>query len=264
MDTALHMMARSRPLNIPEKQGAVCGTELAKLRGMRSVLTGCLGAVVIAAVLTFAGCVVSPIPEPPQASLDIAKVFGDSSGMRGITINGDPGAAEPVGATVRVYNLDSSDDPVDGVVEVNGSFIVELLVNEGDEVRLQIIDDEVRSDPIDAIFGRSGTRPVPSERPLASCLILDPPAELALGASQAVVVENRCDEEVQIEEPTLRRPLTGIAIGADRSWPEVLPQGGSVSVTVAVDAGWSEEDIFFIEASGPEHDRRPITVIAPP
>lgn len=229
---------------------------------MRSWVTGCFGTLV---ALLLAGCVMSPIPEPPQATFIVDKVITENTqGMRSLgIITGDPGAASPVGATIRVFNLDAQYSPVDGQVEANGSFMLDLEVDEGDELRFQIITDEYRFDAIDLVAGPPNTVPVLAERPLADCLLLEPAAEIDLAATQTVVVENTCENDVQLEAPSLRAPLTGIEIGSDRSWPEVVTPGGSITVDVQVDPDWDIEDIFFITVITPELDRRPITFVPP-
>ena len=92
-------------------------------------------ALALAALLLAAGCIISPKPEPPAAgaSLDPGRVTTvDSRQGTGtdvgslLCVSGEPGSASPPGATVRIYNLDSTAPPVETVVRQDGSFSAQL------------------------------------------------------------------------------------------------------------------------------------------
>jgi hypothetical protein len=226
---------------------------------MRCSHTGRLEALL--AVLV-AGCVISPRPEPPQATLDMDLV--NSGRHFGPTIIGDPGAASPAGADVRAIDLDTEAARAAARIEDDGSFEIELEIHDGDVVRLQVVGDDVRSEPIDVLVADLGTTLEPVVPPLGDCLILEPAEEIDLAEGRRVAVDNDCGREVVIEQPTLRLPIAGIEIGADLAWPLSLADGDSVDVRVEAEPGFATEDVFFIEASAPEHDRRPITFVPPP
>jgi hypothetical protein len=69
---------------------------------------------------------------------------------------------------------------------------------------------------------------------------------------------------VQIEAPTARRAVPGLSVGQGTTWPATLAPGASLQVPVSLQSVDVAEEIIFIEASTPEKDRRPITVIAGP
>lgn len=230
---------------------------------MRRPATGQLALWLLGAVIALSGpaCFVSPRPEPPQADIELDRIFTDPF-VYGTTVEGGPGAASPAGAAVRATSLESVAPPVEALIRDDGSFELELDVNPGDEVRFQVVTSTERGEPVDAVIGADGGLS-PAERALAGCLILAPPAELDLSEAGAVTVRNGCGEEVRLQEPRLRRPLAGIEIGGDLSWPLTVADGDEIRVRVAGETEPEREEIFFIEASAPEPDRRPITIVPP-
>jgi hypothetical protein len=123
---------------------------------------------------------------------------------------------------------------------------------------------DARSAPADVVIGADGTSPTPAVRPLAGCLALTPAAELDLADAASVLVRNQCGDAVQLEQPALRRPVAGIVLGQGVAWPATLADGEELAIDVQTEAGFATEDIFFVEASSPQRDRRPITVVPPP
>ncbi len=226
-----------------------------------------LGLTLVVAVAG-AGCSISPKPQPPVpgSGFDFGKVKTHDTGTFGPkAIEGGPGAASPPGALVRAVNLELPEDPVDGIIADDGSFEVELTLTEGDEVRLQIIDGDDRSDPVDVVVGPDDTSPALAVRALGGCLTLTPPAEIDVAIEQLVEVHNGCGEGVTIIEPTLRRPTPGLSVGIGGTWPAQVAAGSSISVAVEFQAPEGTlEEIAFVEATAPESDRRPITVLPAP
>jgi hypothetical protein len=226
---------------------------------------------VIAAAIAVSGCQadISPQPEPPVRQ-DIFEVdFGQveatvdsySNGVSGL--EGAPGSAKPPGATLRAVNLDNLDDPVETTIQPDGSFAVEFSVAIGDEVRLQIFSDALRSDPFDVWVEADESPPTPVTRALADCLKLTPPLELVLASGAGEVrVDNDCSEPVQLATPYLRRPVPGLSIGAGQTWPANLPAGATINIAIAIDGSTPLplSEVVFIEAMSPQNDRRPITV----
>lgn len=246
----------------------MAGTTVANLGVMNRRSTARLASVLGLAWLAplLSGCVMSPMPEPPQATIDVDgvvtydPVFGDEP-----TIVGGPGAASPAGALLRAFNLDADVAPVETLVETDGSFEVELVITAGQEARLQVVAEalDARSAPLDVVIGPHGSTPTPAPRPLAGCLELTPAAELDLADAAAVLVRNRCGAAVQLEQPALRRPVTGLEVGAGLAWPATLADGDELAIDVQAEAGFATEDVFFVEASSPQRDRRPITFVPP-
>jgi hypothetical protein len=215
--------------------------------------------------LLLAGCVVGPLPEPPQVELDADKVLTTDPSHRGPGLWGQPEAASPAGAVVRLYPLDSAQAPLEAVVEDDGSFTFNLSPATGDELRLQVIAEAGRSRPVDLVVAGSGDdrHLRPATRPLGSCFLLDPEAALDLDQGRTITIDNRCAEELRIDEPALRRPIDGLVVGGAHSWPLRLAPGDSLTVELEPSAELDQEEILFIRASAPEVDRRPITVMPP-
>ncbi len=218
-------------------------------------------AVCLTAVL-LAGCgpqVISPKPEPPGNGIELGSVqTHDSLGPGPKLVAGAPGAAKPAGAILRVFNLDSTDDPVDGVIEADGSFSLEVVADEGNELRLQMVNGSERFEPLDVVVGPSDTSPTLALHALGDCLTLKPKAEIDTAVQQSVVVTNGCSAPVTIAQPTLRRPTSGLTVGTGAQ----LAPNESVSVTVQFQApAGTLEDIVFIQAtaapSGSSRHHRP-------
>jgi hypothetical protein len=222
--------------------------------------------VTTACLLFGASCVLSPKPEPPMATIDVGEVFLDPPTYgTARTIKGGPGAVEPAGAILRATNLDSDFPVVQREVEDDGSFelTIELEFIDESEIRLQVIDDEVRSDPVDVVLSLDDNSIELAQRALDDCLILDPSLELDLEESESIAVSNDCGEDVVLEPPRLRRAFPGVQVGAEHSWPLVLGDGESIEMSVDFEPDSDGELVVFLEASSPESDRRPVTLVFP-
>ena len=211
--------------------------------------------------------------QPPTAGIDatldpdrVSTADGHTRGEE-LSLMGEPEAASPSGATVRVYNLDSEDPPVETTVQGDGSFQLTLPAEPDDEIRLQVVTEQSRSAPIDAYFGTLVGLPevdVTSEA-LESCLAVDPAYELEVVDSATISVTNNCSYEVVLDEPQPRVVISGLELGAEQTWPLTLAPGSSVSVTVSVSADSSLlEEIIFILVSEPVAARYPITLYVAP
>jgi len=223
-------------------------------------------ACLLAALVVVVGCGISPKPEPPSVDptppvLDPSQVVATepTDGPPEPTIVGGPGAVNPAVGLVRATRLNDTSDPVDATILEDGSFELWLDLFPGDEVRLQILGEETRSEPFDFIVGAGASSPLPAPRPLGDCFTLSPRASLDLARGHVVHVANQCAFDVTIESPQLRRPTPGWSAGADRNWPVTLAPGSDFDLVVVAPAGVGEE-VVFVQASSPLQDRRPITV----
>ncbi len=210
-------------------------------------------------------CGISPKPEPPEPlpviESDVVQVtpardYGEPAG-----VEGGPGSVRPAQGVVRVWNLDAQTDPIDAPVGSDGSFAAHFDLMLGDEVRLQVIDGDRRSVPVDLVVTDATGPAQRAEHALQACLTLDPALEVVYPASASVLVHNGCDADVVLDPPWYRRAAYGLGAGQSETWPATIPSGAALVVTVDVqpDAGAFEE-ILFLRASAPKVDRRPLTV----
>jgi hypothetical protein len=124
-----------------------------------------------------------------------------------------------------------------------------------------VISSVSRSNPLDVVIGPDNTQPTLSARPLSSCLLLTPALQIDVSTANAVHVENRCTQPVQMQAPAARRNVAGLQVGAGGSWPAVIAPSTSIDVSIVFHpSAAADEEIVFIEASSPQRDRRPITV----
>lgn len=201
-----------------------------------------------------------------MATIDVDEVFLDTAiYSTSRTIRGGAGAVEPPGAIVRATNFENDQPHVQSTVEPDGSFelIVEIDLAGENEIRLQVISDEARSEPIDIVFTPDSEHFELAERALGHCLVLDPSLELDLEDSQTIHVSNGCGEAIELEPPRLRRVFAGVQVGAEHSWPMTLADGDSIEVSVDFEPNSNGELVIFLEASSPESDRRPVTLVFP-
>lgn len=225
---------------------------------MRSVLR--LADVAALLALVFHGCAIKPRPEPPpgeEPAVDLDKInLAFPGGPAPIWVAGGPGAASPPGARLRAYNLDLAANPHETIIQDDGSFSFFVTGESGDEVRLQVLSDSKRSKPIDFILDDPPTQ---STRAL-DCLTLSPALELDLNTSSSLRITNDCPFDVRVEPPSLRRPVIGVAIGTNESWPIDLAPSAFATVSVTVTTPDPFEEIAFISASSPSPDRYPVTL----
>lgn len=218
-----------------------------------------LGSLVLA--LVGAGCVGTPIPQPPALDPPDADLIRHEDFGTFAQLVGEAGAVVP-GATLWAMNLDGTLDPETTVAEADGSFMLSFFAIPGHEVRVQARDGDDRSRPVDLLVPRGEV-----VRATEGCLALEPALEVrlaaavAVGASETRVVRvsNRCAGEA-VFDVALRRPSDAWRVVTPG--PFSVPSGGAADVEVAfapLSAGLHEE-IVFLALSAPALDRRPITL----
>ena len=226
---------------------------------------------IVASVIAVMACenAISPQPEPPGRgilSIDASGIQSwiepDSKGFVGL--RGAPGCAKPAGATVRATPLYTPQDPNQSVIHADGSFEIPLAMELGDEVRLQIHTDFLRSEPLDLQVAGHGVTMNPVSHPLA-CLTLVPSSELDLtSGSETVLAINGCSTPVVLETPTFRRSTQSIRI-TGTSWPVTLQPEKTWEISFESDESPSGfEEIVFLPIASPQRDRRAITLFASP
>jgi hypothetical protein len=211
--------------------------------------------------LGVAGCIVSPQPNPPSLDPQTITVYLDPAGiMDSVEVRGAPGSVFPAEGAIVAVNLDSTEPPTAEPVNADGSFVAIVRIGGDDELRVQVRNGGVRSEPFDFRFRLDGTI-VPSERPLADCLRVAPALELDLGTRLmgSVAVENACAHAVTFL-PSRLRAAGPFDVVTDVS---TLAPGASALLRVSAHpAPGAREDVLFIETSDPPGDRRPISLFA--
>ncbi|MFW5739072.1 MAG: hypothetical protein ACOC1F_01765 [Myxococcota bacterium] len=225
------------------------------------------------------GCSLRPQPEPPPVEPgpdidpDLLSVVPTMpAAMHSGTIEGARGAV-PAGATVRAYNLHTALPPFETTVASDGSFTLSIEMVEGDEVRLQAIVDDERSEPLDLIVGAPNTKPVLASRALSDCLSIAPATQLDLGSLaggqsivRPVVIANGCAFEISVDRAQMRRPVEGLTVDVPTALPFSVSAGESASLHLRYDApvgvDGEAEDVLLIQVDAPQRDRRPVTVFA--
>ena len=209
------------------------------------------------------------MPEPP--ALDPTKVgeqpmiFVTNDGV--VSLGGEPGATAPR-TTVRITNLDDTAAPIETRAGADGSFQVTLEVPLGDELRLQPILGGERGAPLDLLRATDGTF-VPSPR--HDCFRIESGLELEFAGvrggsveTEAVQLENGCDQEASVDSSGTRLGLTAFALGTNL--PIVVPPQSSATVLVERDSTVTDEqeDVLFLTVNIDGVGRRyPITLFAP-
>ncbi len=211
--------------------------------------------------LTATGCVGTPLPQPPvlEPPNPDGVLFNGSGSTVGVV--GSPGAVAPGIPELWLVNLDGVADPVLATVAEDGSFAVTFESADGDEVRMQARDGELRSDPVDVRVPDS----TPSVRS-AACLVLDPPLELRFAGTPTgertpgtITLENTCGAEARIDTADLRRPAPFSVLDAT---PVIIADGATATLNVefAPTGRGTQEEILFVQITSPTADRRPITL----
>jgi hypothetical protein len=203
----------------------------------------------------------TPLPEPP--ALDGQRIHrpdGISTLTGDVTIVGDARSASP-GATVRVTNLETTDEPATATVAADGSFTVEVPATDGDELRIDAVSRDGRSEPIDVILGEQLT---PSPR--HTCVTLSPADTLEFSESTAetLVVRNRCDSELSLEAPRSRLSLPYFTLETELPMTLAESETGALDFAYSDDDAAEREDVFFVDIDvGGEVIRYPVTLYAP-
>lgn len=218
-----------------------------------------------------ASCGFTPVPEPPaldppdleQVTLVVDSILPPTPETP-FDIAGDVGAAEP-GTTIWIVNLDLPYPPWESVVGEDGSFLVSVLGEEGQELRIQLRQDDLRSDPLDVIIENivNGARVSLADR--EGCITAA--AELDLGdapvsetTTGSIVVANHCADDLVIERVESRRAMPDLA--ATPTLPLTIAPGTSsqIDIRFAPSEEGTFEEILFIFITSPVTERRSVTV----
>ncbi len=188
----------------------------------------------------------SPLPEPP--AIDGSRIgsgpsLAPASLPAEIEITGDRASASP-GATLRVTNLDTTDEPVTTTVTDDGRFSVLVSVSPGDELRFEAFRGELRSEPVDRIIDGELT-PAPRH----DCIALTPGyvVEFDGSTAESLFIDNQCDAPAVVQDPRFRLGLPDFALTT--ALPVTIEPGRSASLRFSYDPQSSEtpEDVFFVD-----------------
>ncbi|WP_437626099.1 hypothetical protein [Sorangium sp. So ce1151] len=226
------------------------------------------GAVVALLAVLLGGCVVSPQPSPPVLDPivdgELVGVSGEFGILRNqISVEGRPGAVAPAEGLIVVTNLDTTDAPVLGEVNEDGSFFVTVTASTENILRVQVKQDQRRSRPVDLLLAASPAGSTLRILDHLPCLEMEPDAWVTVeGGARDVVIRNTCADDVSIEAPRLRREGGPFSVSPAAAF--VVPSGESTLVTVRVDGGGAErEDVLFLDVTAPEPGRRALTLTLP-
>lgn len=213
-----------------------------------------------AVLLLAAGCVGTPVPQPPAHQPPDPAMFAyEPVGTGPPAFFGRPGSAEP-GTMLWIAPLDTPQDPLLVEVQADGSFMTGLFVPDGQELRVQTRSAAGRSRPIDVRV------PVGGEivRDTEACLVVPaelelPPGPVGVPVDAVLALENVCLETHRIGAARLWRAAPAWSIG---STPLEIPPESTVELAVRFipEAGLSEE-ILFLDVDLPTSERRPVTLI---
>jgi hypothetical protein len=188
----------------------------------------------------------SPLPEPP--AIDGSRIGVENSIVpvsfpADIEIVGERDSASP-GATLRVTNLDTTDDPVTTTVTDDGRFSVLVTVTPGDELRFEAFRAEYRSDPVDLVFD-DGPLPAPRH----DCITLTPGylVEFDGSTAESLFIDNQCDSPAVVQDPRFRLGLSDFELTT--ALPVTIEPSRSTSLRFSFDpqAAGIREDVFFTD-----------------
>ncbi len=254
----------------PKRKVAQLGRGLAFCWGM--VARGTYLRILLTLLALSVSCGINPVPEPPSSNpieppkVELVTLAPDPMmADTDIDVAGAPGSAEP-GAELWVVNIDGTEPPTTTEVQPDGSFALVVQGFANDELRLQLRQGSLRSEPI--VPAQPGPAVI-SVRALSDCILLDPPQELILPKpsspeppSASIRIENTCAMDVDITDLRLR--LASSALSAelrDASPPDVVPANGTREILVRA-YGDPAEEILLVEFSSAQQDRRPITLVS--
>jgi len=216
--------------------------------------------------VVLAGCAVDPLPEPPAEPELVGEFHGETCLVcdAQAKLAGGPGSVQSADS-IWVVNLDGTGPPQTAPVQSDGSFELFVSALDGDEIRLQARQDELRSAPIDLVMAVDGVLE-PAPRPLEDCFQLS--AELAMpdttvggSATRTLRLEHTCAAPLSLELVALRAPSADFAVAAPGT-PLVLASGEFIDVAIELHpaAAGLREEVLLVEVSSPAADRRAVTL----
>ena len=220
----------------------------------------------VAILLCAVACGVSPKPEPP-VTVPKPPTFEavprvDTLTASSVGITADPLTVDPPDGILRAYNLETADPPHETPIQTDGSFELLLPGRVGDELRFELLLGSTGSAPKDWIVAEPGSALAEVDAPLRDCFVVTPSILfVSRGETVMVTVEDICGLGVELDEPRPRNAPGAFGVGEGQSWPLTLQVGHPVELPVVASGGEAgDEEIYFVEASAPELDRRAVTL----
>ncbi len=214
--------------------------------------------------LLCAGCVATPLPDPPTLEPpDVERMFVSPTSVGpALELRAMPGTVD-AGLTVVAVNLDQSDPPVRAVADPDGSFTLTVLGFSGHVVRVHAEMDGARSSPVD--FVAVGGTPSPLVPTLADCLVMADAlsfGEVAVGATERITIpiDNDCASEVRFDAIALRVPTLGLNVVTAAPLTIAASSSGVIEVDVTPSAPGALEEVLLVGVAAPEIGRRAVTL----
>jgi hypothetical protein len=189
----------------------------------------------------------SPLPEPPAidgSRIGYGPALAPASLPADVELIGDLASASP-GSTLRVTNLDTTDEPVTTTVTDDGRFSIMVSVSPGDELRFEAFRGEFRSEPVDRIANSQELAPAPRH----DCIALTPGyvVEFDGSTAESLFIDNQCDAPAVVQAPRFRLGLPDFA--PTTALPVTIEPGRSASLRFSYTPQSAEapEDIFFVD-----------------
>jgi hypothetical protein len=220
---------------------------------------------ILAALVLGAGCIFTPVPEPPNLEPpDVDRIVVNTSRQVGTyEIAGGDGAATP-STILWTINLDTEDPPVTTEVADDGSFSLLVAADPGDELRLQSRRDEVRSEPVDAVVTDTGAL---RRSVVQGCIALEPTFEVDLGTAAtdetihgAVELTNNCAEEIEVVAARLRVETAPFDVATTTPLGIAIGESAVIETLFSPVAIGVHEEVLLLEVGATTIDRRAVTL----
>ncbi|MGE0787159.1 MAG: hypothetical protein AB7S26_15920 [Sandaracinaceae bacterium] len=218
-----------------------------------------LGWLAAVAALALAGCVATPVPDPPDIEPpNLANIVVNGPvgvpGMGSVNLDASADAVEP-GATLWALGGFAIGPARTAPANDLGGFSTSVPVDDGRPwVRLQARDGERRSIPLDVdVDVREGP---PTLLPLSSCVEIDSEARFDTD-DVAVSIVNRCGATLTLARLDLR---DGEPIELDPDLPRDIPDLGSDAILLRATGPDAFEGFVRVSLTGAVTEVRGVTV----
>jgi hypothetical protein len=163
-------------------------------------------------------------------------------------IVGDAGSVPP-GAQVSLTDLDTTLPPTIVGADADGSFLVPLDFNSGDELRLEVVRGDERSLPTDLLVSDAFEISAPAR---LDCLQFEPELSVQLKSdppTASLSITNHCATDAVLENARLRAGVTDFSLAT--ALPLTIPTGetGTLDVALSPPSAPPEVDVLFVDVT---------------